>query len=77
MGELKHSMAQAAEIQRDFEEEFGADQELLGVGIGLNAAGDDLAISVLVKRPEAASQLPSEFKGLDVVVDVVGANTAY
>jgi hypothetical protein len=77
VSELKHSMAQATEIQRAFQEKFGANEELLGIGIGLNAAGDDLAISVLVKRPETASQLPTEFKGLDVVVDVVGANTAY
>ena len=77
MSELKHSMAQATEIQQAFQEAFGADQNLLGIGIGLNAAGDNLAISVLVKKQETASQLPSAFKGLDVVVDVVGANTAY
>lgn len=77
MSELKHSMAQATEIQRAFQEKFGADEELLGIGIGLNDAGDDLTLNVLVKKPEKASQLPAEFKGLDVVVNVVGANTAY
>lgn len=77
MSELKHSMAEAAAIQQAFEEKFGGDEELLGVGLGLNAAGDDLAITVLARKPETASRLPSDFKGLDVVVEVVGANTAY
>jgi len=77
MDDLKHSMAQATEIQRAFEEKFGSDKGLVGIGIGLNASGDDLALSVLVQKPETIDKLPSEFRGLDVVVDVVSETFAY
>lgn len=77
MADFKHSMEEAVEVQRAFEKEFGADHNLLGVGIGLNEARDDLAITVLVEKQEAVAKLPTEFNGLDVVVSVVGANTAY
>ncbi len=77
MDDLKHSMAQATEIQRAFERKFGSEKGLVGIGIGLNASGDDLALSVLVQQSDAAEHLPSEFRGLDVVVDVVGETVGY
>lgn len=77
MDDLKHSMAQATEIQRAFEAKFGSGKGLVGIGIGLNASGDDLALSVLVQEQESVAELPSEFEGLDVVVDVVDETLAY
>jgi hypothetical protein len=77
MDDLKHTMAQATKIQRAFEAKFGSGKGLVGIGIGLNASGDDLALSVLVQEQETVTELPSEFDGMDVVVDVVGETLAY
>jgi hypothetical protein len=74
---MKHSMAQAREIQKAFEERFGQREGLLGIGICLNPKKDDLALSISVSREGQASGLPKTFNGLDVVVDVVGAIRAF
>jgi hypothetical protein len=50
---------------------------LLGIGIGLNTGKDDLALNISVSRVAQASGIPKTFKGLDVVVDVVGAIRAF
>ena len=76
MADTKHSMQEAQEIQRAFEEQFG-DGGLVGVGIGLNPRQDDLALNVFVSRKKQAANLPKTFDGLDVLVDVVGAVRAY
>jgi hypothetical protein len=73
MAETKHSMKEAVEIQRAFEEQFGDKDGLVGVGIGLNHRRDDLALNVYVCREREAENLPKTFDGMDVVVDVVGA----
>ncbi len=74
---MKHSMGQALEIQKAFEERFGQQEGLLGIGIGLNTGKDDLALNISVSREAQASGIPKTFKGLDVVVDVVGAIRAF
>lgn len=76
MPELKHSMEQAEGIQRAFEQRFGKNEGLVGVGIGLNRSRDDLALNVFVAQQEQAGALPKNFHGLDVVVDVVGGFNA-
>ncbi len=77
MAGTKHSMNEALEIQKAFEEQFGHKDGLLGVGIGLNRQRDDLAINVYVAREREAEKLPKKFDGLDVVVDVVGGIRAF
>ena len=77
MAGTKHSMNEALEIQKAFEERFGRKDGLLGIGIGLNHQRDDLALNVYVSRQREAAKLPKTFDGLDVVVDVVGAVRAF
>jgi hypothetical protein len=77
MADTKHSMRQAVEIQKAFEEKFAGEECLVGVGIGLNSSRDDLALNVSVTRKREAQRLPKTFDGLDVVVDVVGTIRAY
>ena len=62
----------AASVQRQFEETFAADPNIVGIGLGLNRAADGLAISVQVSAPPTAGSLPEQFSGLEVVVVVVG-----
>jgi hypothetical protein len=77
MADTKHSMKEAVEIQRAFEKQFGDNNGLVGVGIGLNPRQDDLALNVYVSRQKEAEKLPKTFDGLEIVVDVVGAIRAY
>jgi hypothetical protein len=77
MAGTKHSMSEALEIQRAFEEQFGRECGLLGIGIGLNPQRDDLALNVYVARKREAAKLPKTFDGLDVVVDIVGVVRAF
>lgn len=77
MADTKHSMDQAREIQKAFEEQFGGNEGLLGVGICLSPRQDDLALNVSVSRRQQATHLPKTFDGLDVVIDVVGVIRAY
>jgi hypothetical protein len=77
MADTKHSMKEAVEIQRAFEQQFGDKDGLVGVGIGLNPRRDDLALNVFVSREKEGEKLPKTFDGLEVVVDVVGAIRAY
>jgi hypothetical protein len=77
MADTKHSMKEAVEIQRAFEEQFGDNDGLVGVGIGLNPRQDDLALNVYVSRQKEAEKLPKTFDGLEIVVDVVGTIRAY
>jgi hypothetical protein len=74
---MKHSMNEALEIQKAFEERFGDWEGLLGIGICLNPSKDDLALNISVSEETQASDLPKKFDGLDVVVDVVGSIRAY
>lgn len=77
MAETKHSMEEARKAQRAFEQRFGGKDGLLGIGIGLNADRNDLALNVSVSERTQARGLPKTFDGLDVVVDVVGVIRAY
>ena len=77
MAETKHSMRQAVEIQKAFEKQFGGEDCLVGIGIGLNRNQDDRALNVSVTREPEADRLPKTFYGLDVVVDIVGTIRAY
>jgi hypothetical protein len=73
MEALKHSFEKAAEIQKAFESRFAHSAGVVGVGLSMNDANDDLAINVQVAGAADVKQLPKRFDGLDVVVDVVGA----
>lgn len=75
--DTKHSMAEAARVQRAFEEQFSGREGVLGIGIGLNSSQNDLALNVFVAEQEQAAQLPAKFDGLDVVVGVVGEFRAF
>jgi len=75
--ETRHSIAEAIAIQKAFEEQFAHAKGVLGIGIGLNEAKDDLALNVSVAKPQQAEAIPSEFEGLAVVVDVVGKVEAF
>lgn len=77
MGEMKHSIEQAVEIQRVFEERYAGKSGVVGIGIGLNEARDDLALNVQVARPAEAAQIPPKFRGLEVVIDIVGTVEAF
>ena len=77
MGEMKHSIEEAIEIQKAFEERYAGRSGVLGIGIGFNRTHDDLALNVQVARPVEAAKIPPSFDGLDVVVDVVGSIEAY
>ena len=77
MADTKHSMHQAIEIQKAFEKQFGGEDCLVGIGIGLNKSQDDLALNVSVTREGEAERLPKTFDGLEVVVDVVGTIRAF
>ncbi len=77
MGDTKHSMKEAVEIQRAFEERFADCDGLVGVGICLNSSRDDLAINVYLSKEKKGAKLPKTFDGLDVVVDVVGEVRAF
>lgn len=69
MSATKHTMEEALQIQKDFESRFARKQGIVGVGICLNKKKDDLALNVYVSRQPV--NLPDDFEGLDVVVDVV------
>jgi hypothetical protein len=77
MAATKHSMQEALRIQKAFEELFGEQDGVTGVGICLNSDADDLALNVYVSREKEAEKLPKKFNGLDVVVDVVGIIRAF
>jgi hypothetical protein len=77
MAGTKHTMEQAREIQKAFEEQFGDKNGLLGIGICLNPSEDDLALNISVSRSEQANGLPASFNGLEVIVDVVGTIRVY
>lgn len=61
----------AAAIQRQFEAQFASDPNVVGIGLGLNAAADGPALNVQVSKPPAG-ELPERFGGLEVIVLVVG-----
>ncbi len=67
------ALDRAAAIQRQFEEQFAADPNVVGIGIGLNAAENGPALNVQVTQRPAVGQLPDHFDGLEVIVIVVGA----
>jgi hypothetical protein len=69
----RHSMKQARKVQKAFAAKYAETKGVLAIGIGLNAAHDDLALNVAVTEPAEAADMPRDFQGLDVVVDVVGA----
>lgn len=62
----------AASVQRQFEQEFAGNPNILGIGLGLNSAADALVISVQVSEPPAVGSIPTQFGGLEVLVIVVG-----
>jgi hypothetical protein len=73
-----HSIDEAMEIQKAFERlVLPKTRGVLGVGIALNRSESDFALSVQVASEGDVKTLPEKFDGLDVIVDVVGANTAY
>lgn len=77
MAEMKHSMEEALKIQQAFERQFGGREGLMGIGICLNPENDDLALNVSVSKRKQAENLPKSFRGLDIVVDVVGVVRAF
>lgn len=66
------AMVRARAVQSQFEEQYAADPNVVGIGLGLNAAKDGPALSVQVTRAPAAGTFPDQFGGLDVIVLVVG-----
>ena len=71
------AMERAEHIQRDFEARYADRGGVLGIGIGLNRAEDDLAINVQVASRMVAVEIPKSFHGMEVVVDVVEKIEAY
>lgn len=71
------AIEQASEIQRVFEDRYAKEEKVVGVGLGLNERGNDLALNVQVSDQSAVADLPKTFSGLEVIVDVVGEVEAY
>jgi len=67
----------AAVVQRQFEERFAGEPDIVGIGLGQNAAADGFAITVQVSKPPVAGSFPDRFGGLEVVVTVVGPSEAF
>lgn len=78
MNNPKHSLEQAMEIQKEFERRvLPSAKGILGIGIGMNRSASDFALNVQVVTKEDLNELPKEFDGLELVVDVVGSNEGY
>lgn len=72
-----HTIEEAIEIQKEFERTvLPSAVGVLGVGIGFNTTETDYALNVQVATERDVNKLPATFDGLDVVVNVVGSNTA-
>jgi hypothetical protein len=67
-----HTMEEAIEIQKNFEQLYCHRPGMLGVGIRKAPTGE-FALSVQLRSGRDGKGLPSEFFGLDVVTDVVGS----
>jgi len=74
---MKHTLHQIEASQRKLEAAMAGKQGVNGIGIGLNAAGDDFALTVFCSDANAAKSLPASFDGIEVVADVVGEVGAY
>lgn len=71
------AMRKAQVVQKDFEDHYGNMDKIVGIGIGLNAQQNDLALNVQVLDQSALGALPRHYGGLDVVINVVGEVSAY
>lgn len=71
------SMENAVEIQRNFEDLYAQAETVVGVGIGLNSERDNLALNVQVSDRASVGAFPKTYKGLEVVVNVVGPISAF
>jgi len=72
-------IAACKEVGMKFVDEFNVnnDTSFLCIGVGLNRAGDDAAILVLVRTDEDKQKLPATYDGMEVIVDVVGDPVAF
>ena len=73
----RQAFEKAALIQRQFEDRYCDLPSVVGVGLGLNSASDGPAINVQVTQELPVRALPKKFRGLEVVVDIVGEVQAY
>ena len=71
------AMRKAEVVQKDFEDHYGNMDKIVGIGIGLNAQQNDLALNVQVSDQSALRSLPRHYGGLDVVINVVGEVSVY
>ena len=68
--------SEAERIKRDHEDELLSMPSVTGVGLAQNAVGDD-AIIIYLRHGSAASNLPKQIEGIDVVTEVTGEIDAY
>lgn len=62
----------AAAVQRQFEQEFLPDPNIVGIGLGQNAAADGFIISVQLSETPPDGFFPKRFGGLEVLLIVAG-----
>ena len=66
----------AEKAKRKFESEFRSTPGVTGIGIGLNAIGDD-AVIVYVSDNSVSASLPKKVDGIEVLCEVTGDIDAY
>jgi hypothetical protein len=74
---MKHTLHEVEAVQRKLEAAVAGKEGVNGIGIGVNAKGDDFALTVFCSDPKAAKSLPASLDGVEVVADLVGEISAY
>jgi hypothetical protein len=69
---LRTSKAEALAAKEAFQRKFAEQRDDRAVGIGLNRSRDDWAVKVYARTTKASRDLPTQFNGYEVDVQVVG-----